>query len=73
MTKQTTDLAEFGWNAFFASQLDPDDPASFSPARVMAVHRGGLIMAGPGVDSLIPPFNAPGGEKQYEVVEVRYE
>ncbi len=55
MTSQISNLADFGWSAFFDSQLEPDDLAVAVPARVMAVHRGGLGVAGPGVDGLIPP------------------
>lgn len=56
MTSQTSDLADFGWNSFFDSQLEPDDLVATVPVRVTAVHRGGLSVAGPGVDRLIPPF-----------------
>ncbi len=58
MTSQFSDLVEFGWSAFFDTQLEPDDLDSTVPARVMAVHRGGLSVAGPAVDTLIPPFVA---------------
>jgi ribosome biogenesis GTPase len=56
MKSQASDLDDFGWSTFLASQLDPDDLVTAAPARVMAVHRGGLDVAGPGVDRLIPPF-----------------
>ncbi|NIA70052.1 ribosome small subunit-dependent GTPase A [Pelagibius litoralis] len=56
MTSQISDLADFGWNSFFDSQLEPDDLVATVPVRVMAVYRGGLSVAGPGVDRLIPPF-----------------
>ena len=48
MTSQGYDLADLGWNSFFASQLDPDE--ELLPARVMAVHRDGLRVAGPNID-----------------------
>ncbi len=56
MTSQKSDLADFGWTTFFASQLDLDDPIPPFPARVMAVHRDRLHVAGPAIDTLIPPF-----------------
>ena len=56
MTSQISDLADFGWNAFFYSQLEPDELSTAIPVRVMAVHRGGLNVAGPDFDRLIPPF-----------------
>jgi len=54
MTFSDSDLAAFGWNDFFAAQCAPDDRAV--PARVMAVHRGAIHVAGPAVDTLMPPF-----------------
>ncbi len=54
MTFDTSDLADFGWNAFFQSQLDIDDLQTAIPARVMAVHRGSLDVAAPDLDRRIP-------------------
>jgi ribosome biogenesis GTPase len=56
MTSQTPEPADFGWNAFFASQLDSDNSVPVIPVRVMAVHRGRIRVAGPGIDRLILPF-----------------
>lgn len=56
MTDKQTKLKDLGWSAFFQAQLDPDDLAAATPVRVMAVHRNGLVVEGPGVDQLIPPF-----------------
>lgn len=64
MTSQVSDLADLGWNAFFDSQLEPDDLGATAPVRVMAVHRGGLSVVGPGVDRLIPHFNATPGDEE---------
>ena len=64
MTSQFSDLADFGWSAFFDSQLKPDDLTAGAPARVTAVHRGGLSVAGPGVDGLIAPFIATAGDEE---------
>lgn len=56
MTFQMTDLTEFGWNAFFTSQLEPEDFDHARPVRVMAVHRGALHVMAPGLDERIPPL-----------------
>jgi ribosome biogenesis GTPase / thiamine phosphate phosphatase len=56
MTSQIPELADFGWNSFFASQLDFDSSVPAPPARVMAVHRDRMHVAGPAIDALIPPF-----------------
>lgn len=54
MTSPGPDLAEFGWTHFFSSQLDTDDLENRIAVRVMAVHRGQLGVAAPGIDRLIP-------------------
>ncbi len=54
MTSPILDLADLGWNNFFASQLDPD--TQLIPARVMAVHRDRLEVTGRGLDTVIAPF-----------------
>ena len=58
MTFQLTDLADYGWNPFFTSQLETDDFEHGLPVRVMAVHRGAIHVYGPGVDTTIPPFRS---------------
>lgn len=58
MTFQMTDLAEYGWNAFFTSQLEMDDFERGIPVRVMAVHRGTVHVAGPGIETSIPSYRA---------------
>ena len=64
MTSQIPELADFGWNAFFSSQLDIGELHAVTPVRVMAVHRDRIHVAGPGVDTLILPFaDADGGEE----------
>ena len=64
MTSQLSDLVDFGWSAFFASQLQLDDIATTAPVRVMTVHRGRLGVAGPGIDRLIPPFVATADDEE---------
>ncbi|MEG3618171.1 ribosome small subunit-dependent GTPase A [Magnetovibrio sp. PR-2] len=58
MTFQITDLAEYGWNSYFTSQLDAEDFDNAVPVRVMAVHRGAIHVAGPGVETSIPPYRS---------------
>jgi ribosome biogenesis GTPase len=69
MTSETSELADFGWTAFFASQLDPVDSVPLIPVRVMAVHRDRIRVAGPGIDRLIPPFvETAGGDESTATV-----
>lgn len=56
MTSSNSDLADLGWNHFLQSQLNPDAWDDATPVRVMAAHRGGLDVAGPGIATRIPPF-----------------
>lgn len=59
MTEPMADLADLGWNTFFQSQLEPGTDTAAVPARVMAVHRGALVVAGVGFDERsILPFSA---------------
>jgi ribosome biogenesis GTPase len=61
MTSDLPDLADFGWSTFFNSQLDPDHGL---PARVVAVHRDRIQVAGPGVDAAIAPFAQTMGDDE---------
>ncbi|PHS28963.1 MAG: ribosome small subunit-dependent GTPase A [Robiginitomaculum sp.] len=56
MTIHLDDLAEFGWNLFFSTQLDPDDISKAVAVRVMAVHRNALEVAGPDLAQKVPPY-----------------
>jgi len=56
-TLKDTTLADFGWTSFFDTQIDHDETTDFTPARVIAVHRDSLHVAGPGVDRLIRAFS----------------
>jgi len=58
MTFQITDLAAYGWNSFFTSQLETEDFGVSVPVRVIAVHRGAIGIAGPGIDTSIPPYRS---------------
>jgi len=64
MNFEQLDLADFGWSPFFSSQLSTDDLAELLPVRVMAVHRGGLDVASPSVQTLIPPFVLNDGDDE---------
>jgi len=64
MTTPISDLDDLGWNAFFDSQLEPEDRTTAFPVRVMAVHREGLNVAGVDVDMMIPPFSATPGDEE---------
>ncbi len=56
MMSESAELADYGWSSFFASQLYPDERGVLLPARVMAVHRNRMHVAGPAVDTVISPF-----------------
>jgi len=58
MTFQISELANFGWSAFFTAQLEADDFERSLPVRVTAVHRSVLQVVGPGVELSIPPYRA---------------
>lgn len=47
MKNKRLTLADFGWNAFFQTQLTIGELETAKPVRVMAVHRGELDAAGP--------------------------
>ncbi|NNE79095.1 MAG: ribosome small subunit-dependent GTPase A [Silicimonas sp.] len=48
-------LIAFGWQNFFAQQLDPADLDELVPVRVVEVHRTGLRVVGDGIDKVVPP------------------
>lgn len=62
MTSDLPDLADFGWSTFFNSQLGPDHHGM--PARVMAVHRDRIQVAGPAVDIAVAPFTQTVGDDE---------
>ena len=53
MNRNTIDLADLGWSSHFQSQLDLTDIETAMPARVLAVHRGTIDVAGPAFAGLI--------------------
>ena len=64
MNSKTSSLADFGWNPFFSAQLDPIDPDTAAPVRVIAVHRDRLHVVGPQIDTFIPPFRPIEAEEE---------
>lgn len=52
---EPTTLEALGWGPFFAQQTDLEELSSRSPARVVALHRSGLRVAGDGIDEMLPP------------------
>lgn len=49
MTNGTNGLAAYGWSHHFNAQIDPGATGGLVPARVVAVHRDGLEVAGPDI------------------------
>lgn len=64
MTYQLSDLAEFGWNSFYSSQLDSDDLIAGIPVRVTEIHRNRIRVVGPGVDQDLPPIHSADGDDE---------
>lgn len=62
MTPAPQTLASLGWSSDFLRQLDPDDLATLSPARVTGVHRARLSVLAPGgaAELTLPPDLAAG-------------
>lgn len=63
MTINPSELAEYGWNPHFTSQLEPEDFTDATAARVMSVHRNALDVTGPGIETSVPPFLSDDGEE----------
>jgi ribosome biogenesis GTPase len=49
-------LKDFGWSTHFERQIADEERATRRPARVLAVHRDALEVAGLGIDMRIPPL-----------------
>jgi len=58
MEAVTQTLAELGWRPFFSEQLSGDEGDRCLPARVMAVHRGKIAVAGAGWTGMVSPHLA---------------
>ncbi|HOV03331.1 MAG TPA: ribosome small subunit-dependent GTPase A [Kaistiaceae bacterium] len=58
MTLQLAELAAFGWQNSDTAELSADEIETCRPVRVVAVERSGLRIAGPGIDTGIPPFRS---------------
>jgi ribosome biogenesis GTPase / thiamine phosphate phosphatase len=53
-SRALTPLETLGWGPFFSQQIDTE-ALTTPPARVVAVHRSGLQVAGDGIDETVPP------------------
>jgi ribosome biogenesis GTPase / thiamine phosphate phosphatase len=53
--RDPTTLETLGWGPFFGQQIGIEALTQTPPARVVAVHRGGLQVVGDGIDGTIPP------------------
>ncbi len=62
MTIEISKLAEYGWDNFFTSQLEPDDLTNFIPARIKTVHRSQIQVIGVGLDRMTMPYSSVDGE-----------
>ena len=54
MSSNTLHLSPLGWGSFFQSQISFEDLETFEPVRVLAVHRGQLVVSGEGPERTIP-------------------
>ncbi|MGB3407691.1 MAG: ribosome small subunit-dependent GTPase A [Jannaschia sp.] len=54
--KAVSPLSALGWQPFFAQQIDADTLIATPPVRVIRVDRAGLLVAGDGVDAMLPPL-----------------
>jgi ribosome biogenesis GTPase / thiamine phosphate phosphatase len=50
-------LKDYGWTAHFQAQLSADELTTTMPARVLAVHRDALEVAGPAFAARVPPLD----------------
>lgn len=64
MTFDALTLADLGWTPFFSTQLDLSEHERCLPARVMAVHRDRLLVAGAEFSHRIAPFAADVAEEK---------
>jgi len=62
MTIQISELADYGWDNFFTSQLDADDLDNFIPARVKSVHRSQIQVIGVDLDHMTMPYSSVDGD-----------
>jgi ribosome biogenesis GTPase len=68
MTNRLSPLADYGWSQFFQSQLSAAELARSIPARVFAVHRNGLDVAGPAIEARLPPFASDDDDETHATV-----
>ncbi|RYG27915.1 MAG: GTPase RsgA, partial [Burkholderiales bacterium] len=58
MSHHAYDLAELGWRPFYSAQISAEERVTCLPARVIAVHRGAVVVLGDGLDGAISSWNA---------------
>lgn len=64
MTKsEQLTLKDYGWNAHFQAQLSADELTTAIPARVLAVHRDALEVAGPAFTGRVLPLDGNDDEE----------
>lgn len=63
MRNPISDLEKWGWNSFFARQIQ-DTEQHFIPVRVVEVHRSGIRVVGPDTDLQIPRFSSGEGDSE---------
>lgn len=63
MRNPISDLEKWGWNSFFARQIQETE-SSLTPVRVVEVHRSGIRVVGPNIDIQIPRFTSGEGEDE---------
>lgn len=63
MRNPISDLEKWGWNSFFARQIQNTEK-NLTPVRVVEVHRSGIRVVGPGIDLQIPRFSTGEGDDE---------
>lgn len=64
MNENSMNLADYGWSPHFQSQLDLAELETTTPARVLAVHRGMIEVAGPVVTGRVQTNMLEGADDQ---------
>jgi ribosome biogenesis GTPase len=62
MSLDFKELAAFGWSNHYHSQLSSRELKDCVPARIVAVHRNRLAIAGPAIEESIPPYSTDGDD-----------
>ncbi len=62
------ELAAFGWSNHYQSQMTADELVRLAPARVTAVHRNRLEVAGAAFEASVPPLSGGADEEDAATV-----